>query len=310
MKNQYHFTGFADEIAESLTEQLAFLNRLGISNMEIRGIDGRNVSELTVEEAKEVKKKLDAAGIKVSAIGSPIGKIGITEEFEPHFQLFKHVLKLAEVFDTANIRIFSFYMPEGEDPGHYREEVLERLGKMIRLAEESGKVLLHENEKGIYGDVAVRCKTLMEELYSEHFGAIFDFANFVQCGQDTEEAYEMLKVYIKYIHVKDALGSEVVPPGHGDGKLLQIFRRLYAQGYNGFLSLEPHLADFTGFAKLEQVERHRAAQQEENTASAADRHSNQGAEKLFNSKFTWWIALNGLKSLLFDLEAEADDETI
>ena len=93
-------------------------------------------------------------------------------------------------------------------------------------------LLLHENEKDIYGAMALECKKLMDTFYGDHFKAIFDFANFVQCGQDTLEAYEMLKSYIAYIHVKDALKSDqsVVPAGYGDGNVAVILKRLSASG--------------------------------------------------------------------------------
>ena len=97
------------------------------------------------------------------------------------------------------------------------------------------------------------CKNIIKTIHRNHFKAIFDFANFVQCGQDTLEAYEMLKSYIAYIHVKDALKSDqsVVPAGYGDGNVAVILKRLSASGFDGFLSLEPHLFEFEGFHALE-----------------------------------------------------------
>ena len=149
--------------------------------------------------------------------------------------------------------MFSFFMPEGEDPEKYHDEVFRRVGRMADYAAKHNIILLHENEKEIYGDVADRCRKLMEEFYSDHFKAVFDFANFVQCHQDTKEAYEMLKPYIEYVHVKDAEweSGQVVPAGHGDGNVKEILKELKESGYEGFLSLEPHLADFAGFSALE-----------------------------------------------------------
>ena len=114
--------------------------------------------------------------------------------------------------------------------------------------------MLHENEKEIYGDNAKRCLEIMQEFYGEHFKAVFDFANFVQCNQDTREAYQLLKPYISYIHIKDAKAESgiVVPAGYGDGNVEEILKSLLEEGYEGFLSLEPHLTDFTGFGTLEQ----------------------------------------------------------
>lgn len=246
-------SGFADEIDANVDKQLALLKELGINWIELRSADGINVSDLTIEQAKNLQKKLAENGIRVSALGSPIGKIGIGDDFSSHFVKFKHVAQLADIFETPNIRMFSFFMPNGSNPADYRDEVLSRLSRMVDYAAGHKLVLLHENEKDIYGDIAPRCLDLMKEFYGEAFKATFDFANFVQCGQDTWEAYEMLKPYIHYIHVKDAMAGcgQVVPAGCGDGQLFKIFTELEAAGYRGFLSLEPHLSDFAGLKGLE-----------------------------------------------------------
>ena len=245
---------FADEIAESLDRQIEVLSRLGISYVELRSADGINVSDFTMNFAKEVKKKLDQANIRISAIGSPIGKIGIDDDFDAHLQKLSHTEQMADIFETPYIRMFSFFMPEGcEDYSPYKDEVMARLGKFVDYAKANDIILLHENEKDIYGDVASRCLEIQKNFYCDHFKAVFDFANFVQCKQDTLEAYEMMKPYVEYIHIKDARWDDasVVPPGTGDGHVAEILAKFKAAGYQGYLSLEPHLADFAGFAALE-----------------------------------------------------------
>ena len=159
-----------------------------------------------------------------------------------------------EELEAPYLRMFSFYLPKGEPPEQYRDEVFRRMEQMVKLAEARGAVMLHENEKGIYGDNASRCRDLMEQFYGRHFQAVFDFANFVEVGQETLEAYELLKPYLAYIHIKDvskALGK-VVPAGKGDGKVREILSDLIGSGWRGFLSLEPHLVDFSGLKALEQ----------------------------------------------------------
>ncbi|MCI6430345.1 MAG: sugar phosphate isomerase/epimerase [Oliverpabstia sp.] len=249
-------SGFADEIDPSLDKQIEVIKKLGISHIEMRGVDGKGLVEYPLDEVKKIKEKLDANGIKLSAVGSPIGKIQITDAFEEHFELFKHTVEIAKIMETPYIRMFSFFMPEGEEPGKYKDEVFRRLGMFVEYAKQQDVVLLHENEKEIYGDVAVRCKEILDEFACDHFHAVFDFANFVQCKQDTKEAYEMLKPYISYIHIKDALweNAQVVPAGHGDGNVKEILADLVKNGYEGVFSLEPHLIDFNGFADLEQGE--------------------------------------------------------
>ena len=246
-------SGFADEIAEAIDTQFEVLNKLHIGYFEPRGIDGKNISTLSEEEAVALKAKMDQNGIKVSSIGSPIGKIKLEDDFEEHFEKFKLVVKIAKILDTRYIRMFSFYHNGGEWTAEEREGVLDRLKRMIAYAKEQDVVLLHENEKDIYGDTADRCIDLMKELSCSNFRAVFDPANFVQSGQDTKYAYDNLKGYIEYMHIKDALyeSGRVVPAGSGDGNVEYVLSNLFADGYEGFLSLEPHLGSFAGLADLE-----------------------------------------------------------
>ncbi len=248
----YKVSGFSDEIAPDIKTQFEVLNKLEIGYFEPRGIDGKNISELNNNEAAALKNNMNKYGIKASSIGSPIGKIKLSNDFEAHFELFKRVVKTAKALDTRYIRIFSFYHDGDEWTADERETVINNLRRMIDYAKENDVVLLHENEKGIYGDIADRCENLMKELYCDNFKAVFDPANFVQCGQDTKKAYEQMKDYIEYMHIKDALESgKVVPAGSGIGNVKYILKNLFDNGYNGFLSLEPHLGSFEGLANLE-----------------------------------------------------------
>ena len=244
---------FADEIDSSVDKQMALMEELGIGWMEFRSGDGKGVADYTEAEAEALMRRLEEKKIGVSAVGSPIGKINITDDFEPHLESLAHVAELAKIWNTSYIRCFSFFIPEGEKPEKFRDEVFRRMDRMVELAARKNLVLLHENEKEIYGDLAPRCLELMEEFGGENLKATFDFANFVQCGQDTLEAWDMLKEYVAYVHVKDALfdGGRVVPVGQGDGNVKEILTRLDQEGFQGFLSLEPHLADFAGLSGLE-----------------------------------------------------------
>lgn len=247
-------SGFADEIAKDVDTQFSVLNKLGISYFEVRGVDGKNIAELSVEEAIQLKEKMDAHHIKASSIGSPIGKVKLEEPFEEHFEQFKQVVKLAKVLDSKYIRIFSFYhKSNAEWTERERQEVFCRLSKMIAYAKEQDIILLHENEKDVYGDTIDRCNDLMQALYGSHFKAVFDPANFVQCGQSAREAYEKLKNYIEYMHIKDACSDDgkVVPAGSGNGNIAFILKDLLDNGFEGYLSLEPHLGSFDGLEKLE-----------------------------------------------------------
>ena len=249
----YRLSGFADEIDSSLSRQIEVLHKLGMEWIECRSVDGSPLISYPMDKAEDIKKRLDEEGIHLSSVGSSIGKIGINDDFDEHFRLFCHTVDIAHLFETENIRMFSFFIPEGESADKYESEVMRRLEKLVQYAAKNGVVLLHENEKEIYGDIAPRCLRIMERFYSDSFKAVFDFANFVQCGQDTLEAWDMLSPYVAYVHIKDALFRDgtVVPPGQGDGNMKTILAYLKDRGYDGFLSLEPHLADFTGFSALE-----------------------------------------------------------
>ena len=197
---------------------------------------------------------MDKYGINASSIGSPIGKIGIKDEFEPHLEKLAHTIEIAKILGTKYIRVFSFFIPKEDDPAIYRDEVMARMKAMTALAGREGVILLHENEKDIYGDIAVRCKDILDTVDSDNLRAVFDPANFVQCDQVTyPDAYEMLKDHVVYMHIKDALfaDSSVVPVGHGDGRVRDILQALSDRDYDGFLSLEPHLGSFDGLGDLE-----------------------------------------------------------
>ena len=135
---------FSDEASSSLTGQIAAMKRNGLDGMEIRGVDGQNVAAITREKAAEVLRMLKDNGLAVWSVGSPIGKIPLDGGgFEEHLDSLKHVLEIADVLECRNIRMFSFYMPEGAAPESCRGEVLDRLGKMAELASGTGIALCH-----------------------------------------------------------------------------------------------------------------------------------------------------------------------
>ncbi len=235
---------YAREVLISIVP-IAAMKKNQIPYLEIRGVDGVNIADLTKEKAREIRQRLDAEGLSVWSLGSPYGKISITEDFAPHLDLFKRGLELADILNAKHIRLFSFYVPAGEASA-YRNAVMERLFAFLDAAAGSGILLCHENEKGIYGDTAPRCAEIHREF--PDIRAVFDPANFVQCGQDTKEAWELLSPYVEYMHIKDALADGfVVPAGKGIGNIPFLL-----SNYRGkVLTLEPHLSVFSGFEKLE-----------------------------------------------------------
>ena len=108
-------------------------------------------------------------------------------------------------------------------------------------------MLLHENEKDIYGDTPERVLDVIESVGSDHLRVAWDNANFVQVGvaRPFDDGYAMLRPHLEYLQVKDAVSAtgEVRAAGEGDGQLLETLTALRDDGYTGFASLEPHLTD-------------------------------------------------------------------
>lgn len=242
---------FADEASGQVDKQIAALQRNGLQGLEIRGVDGQNIADITADKAHEVRKKLDDAGLCVWSIGSPIGKIDVVHgDFAAHLDKLRRTLALANVLGAKNLRMFSFYVPAGQDDA-WRSKVFDQVGEMLRTAEGSGVALCHENEKGIYGDNAARCQELLQAFPA--LEGVFDPANFVQCGQDTLEAWKLLRDRIKYLHIKDALADgKVVPAGKGIGHVKTILDDFRACG-GCDVTIEPHLSVFAGLKDLERA---------------------------------------------------------
>lgn len=250
MKNPQIFA-FADEASPMIDNQIKAMLRNGLQGLEIRSVDGENVSGITIAKAKEVYQKINDAGLSVWSIGSPIGKIDIIKDsFSEHLDVLKRTIDIAREMKCGNIRMFSFYLPKDQEPGSFKNEVMDRLHQMAEMTAGSGVQLCHENEKGIYGDNAVRCCEILSEV--PEIAGVFDPANFVQCGQDTLEAWKLLKNHIKYLHIKDALFADgsVVPAGKGEGNVPAIVKTYMEMG-GVCMTVEPHLKVFGGLKALE-----------------------------------------------------------
>lgn len=238
-------SGFGDEVDPDPAVQAAVLLALGASHIEVRSAWGTNVSELQPEQVARLKAILDDKGLKVSAVASPIGKVDVSLPVEHELGRLRQIISVAKALDTKYIRIFSFYRAEGQSQEDIREEVLTRMAALAAEAAEAGVVLLHENEKGIYGDTPERVLDIMESVNSPALRIAWDNANFVQVGvKPYTDGYALLRPYLEYFQVKDAIlvSGEVVPAGEGDGELDATIAALKADGFSGFASLEPHLA--------------------------------------------------------------------
>lgn len=248
MDRKFIISAFSDEAGSALSEQINALKRNNLASMEIRGIGGTNIADLTPDKVREVKAALDANDLRVYSIGSPIGKIKITDDFTPHLEKFKRLLESANILSVDRMRIFSFYVKKSE-LDTYREEVMERLSRFVEAAKGSGVTLCHENEKGIYGESAERCVDIAKTLPSIRL--IFDPANLVCAGLDAKSSWDIMAPYVEYLHIKDAFSDgSIVPAGEGEGAISYVLSK-YACAGGRHLTVEPHLSVFSGLAELE-----------------------------------------------------------
>ncbi len=239
----FKLSGFGDEISPDLATQLEVMESVGIKYLELRGIKGKNVLELSKEEIEEAKQILKESNFKISAIGSPIGKIKISDDFVSDLERLKRAMSLADVFGTKYIRIFSYYLPEESHPS-YSKEVIRRIKEMTEISQKENIILLLENEDDIYGNTPGSCLQILESINSPSLRFTFDPANFVMAGvKPYKEAFPKMLRYIEYLHIKDVRFSDkaVVPAGEGDAEIKEILEELKEKNFDGFLSLEPHL---------------------------------------------------------------------
>jgi sugar phosphate isomerase/epimerase len=239
----FTLSAFGDEIADDLVTQLEVLASEGISHLELRGAWGQNVLALDDAQLARAAAMLRERGFGVSAIGSPIGKSGLDQPRAFELERLERAIAAADALGTRLIRVFSFYVPPGQAARH-REEVIERMAALADRAARAGVTLVHENEKEIYGDTAERCQDILATIDSPALRMAFDPANFVQVGvRPIAEAWPRLAEYTTHVHIKDAVFEDgsVRPAGAGDGEIPELIAALHARGYQGFLTLEPHL---------------------------------------------------------------------
>ena len=241
-------SAFADEISPDPQEQIDVLSRCGVRHIELRSIHKTNVLDLTDVQVNEFKSLLDRHGFRLSAIGSPVGKIKIDQPFEPHLKRLERAIELCKVFDTPNIRVFSYYPPgdaaDWNGVGEpWQHELFKRLEEQTRLAALAGVRLLHENEHHIYGDSPDRVSHLLQILRNDAFQAVYDPANYVFCGYDPWEGWQKTKNATGHFHIKDWIAGEKhgCLAGEGQGRIPEVIADAVARGYDGFATLEPHL---------------------------------------------------------------------
>ena len=244
---------FADEISADLDEQIRVCRANSVSAFELRGVNQKNVLDFDVPLRQEIKRKLADNGMRVACVGSPIGKVRVDESWDQHFDRFKVAVEIADFLEAPLIRVFSYYPPDGGDILKHRDEVLRRFQAKVDYLGNRPITLVHENEAKIYGEKVAQCVDLMKSINSLKLRSAFDFANFVQAGEEPMANWPQLKPYTAHIHIKDAYKKDGknCPAGQGDGQIGPILADAYKSGYRGYVSLEPHLAhagQFQGFS--------------------------------------------------------------
>ncbi|HEX8835074.1 MAG TPA: sugar phosphate isomerase/epimerase [Abditibacteriaceae bacterium] len=234
-------SAFADEAGDTCDVQIAALQRAGLKHIDIRSIDGFNITALLLDKAREIKQKLDDAGISVNMFGSPIGKIDISEDFEIDLAKLRHLGELAPVLGCNAVRIFSYFNKEGASHEEWKAQSLKRLEQLRSTGQELGLVLYHENERHIFGDLANDVEAI-SALRNDSFKLIFDFDNYNQSGENVWDNWLQLREATDSIHLKDSKDGQHTPAGQGGGFVREILTDAVARGWNGPVSVEPHLS--------------------------------------------------------------------
>ena len=274
---------FADESDKMVEGQIKALKRNGIDLIELRGLDGTNIAKITEDEARAYAKQFEDAGIKVWSIGSPLGKVRITADLEEHMAEVRHVCRLAKIFGTDKIRMFSF-----RHAYESREQVMSTLREMLAIAKQEGVQLYHENEKEIYGDTLERVLDIMNEIDGLKY--IYDPANYLEVGEKADDTLDALHAKTDYFHIKDVIAESgtLVPAGCGDGKIDELIARISPED-DKVMTLEPHLKIFDGFAEIDGTE-------------MKNKYHFESNEAAFDA------AVNALKGLLSDAGYKYDAE--
>lgn len=237
----YKFSCFADEIGSDINIQIETMKKYDIKYVAFRSVWDKFILQLTDEDVKQAKKAFKDNGIEVSSIGSHIGKVTLDYDFETHLKELERVIEVAKRMETPNIRMFSFFMAR-EDFRKNEEAVIERVCKMVRLAEKNDVILLHENETEVFGDNVENCLKIYKAANSRNIKHCFDPCNIVNAGDNVWDSFKKVEAYIEDFHVKDFSKERKTTTiaGEGDGEIPRLLDAL-KEKESLYLTIEPHL---------------------------------------------------------------------
>ena len=250
-----YLTGFADEASQNLDEQIKATKELGWNSIESRNIGGKNIHDLSEEDFEQVVEKLESANIHINCFGSAIANWAknINDSFDITLAEVERAIPRMKRLGTKLIRIMSYARCDGEE--QYAAERFKRLTEVVAMFKENGLQPVHENCMNYGGLSWKHSLELMEnvpglKLIYDTGNSPFmkDHAKGGDVWQDSWEFYSKVKQHIAYIHIKDSLNpkpgekEEYTMPGEGQGYVKEIIADLKADGYDGGISIEPHLA--------------------------------------------------------------------
>ncbi len=244
------YSGISDEAGKDIATQIKAHQELGWRHLELRGIDGVNLTQIDDEQFDAVYTAVAKAGMTVSCFSSAIANWArpITGDFAEDEQDLRRAIPRMHRFSTPFIRVMSY----PNDPDHpideseWRDESIRRMKMLARMAEDGGVVLVHENCSGWGGLSAENSNILLGEVNSPALKVVFDTGNPVTYGQNAWEYYQSVAKDIVYVHIKDAQKidgkDQYCMCGDGEGYVKEIVADLLNNGYDGGFSIEPHLA--------------------------------------------------------------------
>lgn len=246
----WKLSAFADEIDDNLAVQLDELSKADISLIDLRTAFDKNVMLLSDEEVKAVVDTAAKASIGVNCVASPINKV-VMEYSDPDDELakLKRAIEIARVIGINRIRIFT---PEGND----FDAVYRWMEPQVSLAVQENVVLMHENDAKYFGAYPSQARKIVERFSCDQFRFAFDFANPIHIGYKAmDDWFPWLLPYLETIHIKDATAEgKVCPAGQGVGQVPETLAWLKSKGWEGVLSIEPHLqyaGEARGFSGIE-----------------------------------------------------------
>ncbi|MDQ8189995.1 sugar phosphate isomerase/epimerase family protein [Roseibacillus persicicus] len=257
-------TGFADEAANEIEGQIRAIKTLGWSHLELRAINGQNITDIPEADFENVAEQLETHQIKVNALGSTICNWGksILEPMDRDWEEIERAIPRMKALGTKHIRIMSYAVLRDRDARDQMvEERVDRLRRVVDRFAEEGLQALHENCANYGGMGWPFTMELLEKVPG--LKLIFDTANPATTldrtkpaphpPQSSWEFYQQVREHIAHVHVKDGRflrdnpesvfeDADYVWPGEGDGEVVKIVSDLHQTGYEGFLSIEPHLS--------------------------------------------------------------------